>query len=56
MASKHPPQSAREFQEELGELVREAEDEGIDLSCARDVEACEDGYKYMVEISRVQDA
>jgi hypothetical protein len=56
MASKHPPQSAREFQEELGELVREAENRGIDLSCARDVEAYEDGYKYMVEISRVQDA
>lgn len=56
MASKHPPQSAREFQQELGELVREAEDEGINLSCARDVDACEDGYRYMVEISRVQDS
>lgn len=56
MASKHPPQSAREFQEELSELVREAEDEGIDLARPRDIEACEDGYKYMVEISRVRDS
>lgn len=56
MASKRPPQSTRQFRQELGELVREAEDEGIDLPCVRDVEADEDGYKYMVEISRVRDS
>ena len=49
-------QSAQAFQEELGELIRRAEDEGIDLLCARDVEASQDEYKYMVEISRIRDS
>lgn len=65
MSSKHStqsahsaqsPQSAQAFEEALGELVRRAEDEGIDLSCARDVEASEDGHKYMIEISRVRES
>lgn len=48
-------QPAQTFEEELGELIRRAEDEGVDLLCARDIEASEEGYKYMIEISRVQD-
>ena len=54
--SSQPTQSAQAFQKELGELVRRAENEGIDLLCARDIEASEDGCKYMVEISRVRDS
>lgn len=54
--SAQSTQSARGFEEELGELVRRAEAEGIDLLCPRDVEASEEGYKYMIEISRVRDS
>jgi hypothetical protein len=56
MSSKHAARSAQSFQAELGELVRRAEEQGIDLGFARDVEASEDGYKYMVEISRVRES
>ena len=65
MSSKHstqsaqsgqPAQSVQAFQKELGDLIRRAEKEGIDLVRARDVEASEDGCKYMVEISRIRDS
>ena len=56
VSSKRPAQSAQAFQEELGELVRRAEDQEIDLARARDVEASENGCKYMIEISRVRDS
>ena len=56
VSSKQSARSAQTFQEELGELVRRAENEGIDLGCARDVEASENECKYMVEISRVRDS
>lgn len=48
--------SALAFEAELEELIRQAEEEGIDLMRARDVEASEEGCKYMVEISRVRDS
>ena len=54
--STQSAQSATKFEEELGELVRRAEAEGVDLLRARDVEASEEGYRYMIEISRVRDS
>lgn len=62
MSSKHSTpyseadQSALAFEAELEELIRQAEEEGIDLMRARDVEASEEGCKYMIEISRVRDS
>jgi hypothetical protein len=49
-------QSALAFEEELGELIRQAEAEEIDLLRACDVEASEEGCKYMIEISCVRDS
>ena len=54
--SAQPIQSAQDFQAELGELIRRAESGEIDLLCARDIEASDDEYKYMVEISRIRDS
>ena len=56
VSTKPSAQSAQAFQEELGELVRRAEDQEIDLARARDIEASENGCKYMIEISRVRDS
>ena len=52
--SAQSTQSPQTFEERLSELIQRAEDEGVDLLRARDVEAGDDEYKYMIEISRIQ--
>lgn len=52
--SAQSTQFTQTFEEELSKLIARAEDEGVDLLCARDVEAGDDEYKYMIEISRIR--
>ena len=43
-----------EFEAALGELVRSAERDGVDVGRALDLEAAGEDYRWMVEISRVR--
>lgn len=52
--SAQPTQSTQTFEEELSELIQRAEDEGVDLLRARDVETSDNEYRYMIEISRIR--
>lgn len=43
-----------EFEAALGELVRSAERDGVDVGRALDLDAAGEEYRWMVDISRVR--